>query len=235
MTDKSEASTKFKYPHARILQFAKSPRLGKVKTRLASVLSDQQSLSVHRMLVEHCFRTLTQSSLAPVDLWLDRPADEHLEFWAEIGAKRFKLQATGDLGARMHAACVETLQPQGKADALVLVGSDCPMLNADIIDDGLAALYGGADVVLGPALDGGYYLVGLKRPHSDLFREVPWGTSKVFDVTKNRLDSMALSWAQMKPLADLDRPEDLPLLANLPLSFQVRHKIIFNMLNLKNI
>jgi len=224
-----------KYPNARILQFAKSPQRGRVKTRLTPVLDDDQSLAVHQCLVDHCFQTLSRSRLAPLDLWLDKPAVEHKTFWSSIGATRFNLQVAGDLGERMHQACCQTLKPQGDADALVLVGSDCPLLSADVIDSALAALYGGADVVFGPATDGGYYLVGMKTPHQALFSDVPWGTEKVYKVTLNRLSSLALKLAEMPSLSDLDRPEDLPLMDKIPLSTRRQYKIIFNLLSIKDI
>lgn len=224
-----------KYPDARILQFAKSPQPGKVKTRLTPVLDEAQALAVHQLLVEHCFRMLIESRLAPLDLWLDRPATEHQHFWSSIGANRFNVQADGDLGKRMHQACAHTLRPAAGVDALVLVGSDCPLLSAEIVDRALAALYGDADVVFGPALDGGYYLVGLKQPCLELFLDVPWSTSQVYPITLNKLRTLGLKGAELPPLPDLDRPEDLPLLAQIPLSVSSRYKLIFNSLNINNI
>jgi glycosyltransferase A (GT-A) superfamily protein (DUF2064 family) len=95
---------------------------------------------------------------------------------------------------------------------VLLMGSDCPWLGADVLKKADAALDQGAAVVLVPAVDGGYVLVGASVRCGAMFREVPWGTSTVLEITRQRLEAAGLSWLELSPLRDIDRPQDLDLL-----------------------
>jgi rSAM/selenodomain-associated transferase 1 len=125
----------------------------------------------------------------------------------------FRRQVDGDLGARMEAAFAHAFA--AGARAVVIMGTDCPQLGSDRLAEAFAAL-AEAELVLGPALDGGYYLIGLTRPVPELFRGVPWGTAEVCARTLDLASPLALKVAMLGPLADVDRPEDLELTRLLP-------------------
>ena len=120
----------------------------------------------------------------------------------------FRDQGHGDLGVRLERAFKEAFQ--SGTNRVVIVGSDCPGLTAEILQkafDGLAD----QDLVLGPARDGGYYLIGLSRLLSPLFVNIPWGTEEVFNKTLEIANKLGLKPLLLEPLDDIDRPEDLPL------------------------
>jgi rSAM/selenodomain-associated transferase 1 len=125
--------------------------------------------------------------------------------WLGAGI-RYRDQGAGDLGARMLRAFRERLA--GEGSRAVIIGTDCPSLDAATIASAFAALED-HDLVVGPALDGGYYLVGLQAPQPVLFRDMPWGTARVLSETLERAAAAGLSVARLQPLADVDRPEDL--------------------------
>jgi len=116
-------------------------------------------------------------------------------------------QRGDDLGARMHQALVDVFA--AGAGAVVLIGSDLPTLPAAAVTDAFAQLDAGADVVVGPTDDGGYYLIGVSEPRAELFDGVPWGTAEVFETTLARVARLGLSAATVAPWYDVDRPEDV--------------------------
>ncbi len=211
--------TLYRYPAARLLQFVKCPVPGRVKTRLAPALGEEEILVLHRRLALHTAGVLRESRLAPFQLWHDAPASAgNSDFLEAMGADALWRQRGADLGERMHRAFEETLAEPG-VDAAVLVGSDCPFLDDRVLNRALAELEAGADAVFGPARDGGYYLVGLSRPRGALFTGIDWGSERVWEQTRQRLGSERLCWRQLQPLQDIDRPEDLALLATFSSTF----------------
>ncbi len=92
---------------------------------------------------------------------------------------------------------------------MVLIGSDCPEITAQILSSAFSQLTD-YDLVLGPARDGGYYLIGLTAPYPELFQDLPWGTAAVLANTQTRAAQLGLKTALLEPLTDIDRPEDLP-------------------------
>jgi rSAM/selenodomain-associated transferase 2/rSAM/selenodomain-associated transferase 1 len=121
---------------------------------------------------------------------------------------RVTVQVGSDLGDRMHRAFLSA--HHAGHHQTVIVGTDAPELDAAIARQAFDSL-GRCDLVLGPAWDGGYYLIGLRQPIPDLFHQMPWGTEHVLDETLRRAKDLRLSVALLQPLADIDRPEDLPL------------------------
>jgi rSAM/selenodomain-associated transferase 1 len=91
----------------------------------------------------------------------------------------------------------------------VLIGTDCPALAADDLHEAFRALHSGHDAVLGPSADGGYYLIGLRRPEPQLFSDMQWGTPSVLDTTRARLRSSNMRWHELRTLHDIDTPTDL--------------------------
>ncbi len=211
------------YPHLfdrlaaeRVLVFAKEPVPGRVKTRLAPPLSPEEAAALHAGLV----LDTVERMLPP---WPDGAPRVELHVAGDVGHPLFAAiaergvdllpQRGADLGERMAAALDRAL---GKVERAVLVGTDCPALSADHVARALARLAGGADVVLVPATDGGYVLVGARREARDplpgIFAGVPWGTDRVLEATRERCDARGLALAELEPLPDLDRPEDLAAL-----------------------
>lgn len=192
----------------RVIVFTRIPRAGRVKTRLIPALGPQGAAALHARLAE---RVLT--ALAPlrdrrrtqVEVRLDGGDPGEGARW--LGpAWTLAAQGPGDLGARMARAFQDAFAA-GAARA-VLVGTDAPGVDAPFVEGALARL-DDADVVLGPAEDGGYTLVGLRRPHPGLFEAVPWGTERVLAETRTRASGLGLSARLLPALPDVDRPEDL--------------------------
>jgi hypothetical protein len=115
-------------------------------------------------------------------------------------------QRGADLGRRMQRALAWTLRDSRYA---VLIGSDCPALTPAVLRNAFRALRAGSDVVLVPALDGGYVLIGMRRPAARLFHGIEWGSARVLQQTRRRLRQLGLNWVELPALADVDRPEDL--------------------------
>ena len=190
----------------RLLVFAKAPVPGRVKTRLIPALGSEGAARLHRRLLE---RTLSEARDLPgveLDLWSPDPEHPAIIELASSHGIRVQRQQGPDLGGRMQHALETCLNEISRA---VLIGSDCPDLQRAILIQAFEALEQGS-VVLGPALDGGYVLIGLRDacPPS-LFQDIPWGTASVLEITRARLRACSLSWVELPPLRDLDRPEDL--------------------------
>ena len=195
----------YRFPHALLIQFARAPELGKVKTRMQPRLSAEQSLLLHCRLVSETYKTLVQSHLAPVELWTS--GSQSPDFFDELEPLPLLREQKGaDLGMRMHYALSDGLQ---RYRAVVLVGSDCPFMTEAVLRQALEALSAGSDCVLGPASDGGYVLIGLAQPSIQLFKEVAWGSDKVLEQTRAHLRQLSWNWHELEPLTDIDRPEDL--------------------------
>ena len=120
-------------------------------------------------------------------------------------------QGDGDLGVRLARAAADA---GASGNPVVIVGTDCPGLTADVLDAAFDAL-AARDVVLGPALDGGYYLVGLRRFCPDLFVGIPWSTPEVLSLTRRAAERAGLTVTLLGPLGDVDVPGDLPACAEL--------------------
>lgn len=195
------------FPRSRILIFAKAPVPGAVKTRLVPALGPAAAAELHRELLVNTVSMACASGLAPVELWC-APDSRHPLFQEVARDWGLDLcdQPAGDLGARMAHAARQAL---GTADSILLVGADCPLLEADRMATALAWLAGGSEAALGPAEDGGYVLLGLRQWSARLFEEIPWGGARVLEETRERLRTLGWSWRELDPLWDLDRPADL--------------------------
>jgi hypothetical protein len=187
-------------------QLAREPVPGQVKTRLIPALSAQQAMSLHSAMVEQTARTLCDSGLGEVRLWVD--GDENHALFAgcrRLGVAAVLPQSAGDLGMRMAAICQQCL---AEADGVVLVGSDAPSIDAGYLQAASEAL-AEVDAVLGPALDGGYVLFGLRRFVPELFTGIEWGEDTVLEKTLEKLKALQWSYRLLETLPDIDRPEDL--------------------------
>ncbi len=181
----------------RLVLFTRFPEPGRAKTRLIPALGADGAAGLHRRLTEATLATLRATGL-PVEVWVTGAPPDAFRAWLE-GAT-IALQGEGDLGARM----ARSLEP---APAIV-VGSDLPDLAAAHIAAAVRLLAEGK-VALGPAEDGGYYLLGLPAPAPFLFDGMAWGTDGVLAETRRRLEVAGRAYGLLPVLADIDRPEDL--------------------------
>lgn len=190
-----------------LIQFARAPRPGFVKTRMQPMLSPHQAASLHRQLVLWTNRTLVSCGLGPVQLWVSADAGSAVfRSCLRGGTSAIRLQQGADLGERMYHALSQGLQNYRK---VILVGSDCPALDKEYLSAALAAL-DRRELVLGAAEDGGYVLIGARRVRPELFAGVSWGQATVFAQTRRRIERAGMSWQALPALQDIDRPEDLP-------------------------
>jgi len=186
-----------------LIIFIKNPVLGKVKTRLAATVGDDRALQVYLQLLAitreaalgaQCDRQLFYSdSIILDDAWDATHFSKHT-------------QTGNDLGVRMHHA-FQTCFSRGATNA-VIIGSDCPEISTDVIESAFAHL-AEYDVVIGPAQDGGYYLLGMKAFHPEFFVGKHWSTSHVLRDTLLDAERLGLSCAKLPTLTDLDNEEDL--------------------------
>lgn len=189
-------------------QFAKAPEPGRVKTRMQARLSAAEACALHEELVRWTCETLHASALGGVELWVaGDPGHALFRECAALGQIALRMQATaGDLGVRMCEALNDGL---ARADRVLLVGSDCPALSGGYLQEALVAL-DEADLVLGPALDGGYVLIGANKPVDPVFVDIGWGSSRVLEQTLARASAAGIGVSELQALQDIDRPEDLP-------------------------
>ena len=188
---------------SRLVVFVKAPRPGVVKTRLAQTLGADAACTAYRQLVETLLTHL--APLPAVELCFT-PADASADITPWLRADWSAVpQADGDLGERLHAAFTEHFLAD--AEQVVIIGSDCPTVAPTDIEDAWVAL-AGHDVVLGPALDGGYWLIGLRAPQPALFTAMPWSTDTVFGETMRRARASGLRVALLRELADVDTEAD---------------------------
>ena len=197
------------YPDSCLLQFAKAPIQGRVKTRLQSALGEAGSLQLHRALVDYQFRIHQASAVSNLELWCSAEHDFFHQLVEGTGVQLVEQQGR-DLGERMANAFAERL---GQFNRVIIIGSDCPAINGEYITQALEAL-DDVPAVFGPATDGGYVLVGLNRLDQKLFTGVPWGSDKVMAVTRKRLSNLGWRWKELPALPDIDRPDDLVVLSN---------------------
>ena len=197
----------YRYPDAVLMVFCKAPIAGQVKTRLMTELTADQALQVHIELSEATLKLAVQSRLCPVQLWC-APTVVHPFFTASAQTYQIplRLQLGDDLGERMNHAFCSALDSYSKA---LIIGCDCPSLTGQDLDQALAALNQRSDIVLAPAEDGGYVLIGLDRAHPELFTDMPWGTTKVLDQTRQRIRQLNLNHRELKLQWDVDSPRDL--------------------------
>jgi rSAM/selenodomain-associated transferase 1 len=195
-----------KYPDARLLVLSKAPDPGQVKTRLIPLLGESGAAELYGDLLRSTLEMAVNSDLCPVDLWCS-PVETHPFFQQcrrQYGVE-LNRQTEGDIGHRMSHA-LESASRSSRL--LVLIGADCPALSADELEEAFDLLDRGTEVVLGPAEDGGYYLIGMNGLHPFLFGDVPWSTSLVLDLTKTRLKSRQIKWQCLAEHRDLDTPDD---------------------------
>ena len=186
---------------------ARHPEPGRVKTRLAAVLGDERACALHRAFVLDLADRLAR---LPYEVtWAYTPAAA--PFPALLPNARCVAQVGNDLGARMAHAVAAAFADE--PTPVLVIGADVPHVPAACLEE--AAEVVGTRIVLGPAADGGYYLIGLARPIPALFVDVPWGSDAVLATTRARARGLALTTHLLPPTFDVDEPADLERLRGL--------------------
>lgn len=203
--------SQYLYPDCVIMVFAKTPIAGQVKTRMQPVLTPEQSAELHQQMIEHMLVQAVDSRLAPVQLWVGSEDD----YWHKL-LERFPvslhIQRGGDLGERLTVGFEEALVDYGHA---IVVGTDCPFLNYDYLEQACQALRSNNQCVICPAYDGGYVMIGLNKMPAGFLTGIEWGSGKVLKQTQEKIEAMGLIHTELTMVHDIDRPTDLKHLAEL--------------------
>ena len=198
-----------------LIVFTRFPEPGRTKTRMIPVLGASGAAVLQRRMTEHLMaavRGLATRRPVSVEIRFEGGGTDRMRRW--LGDEwAYRAQGQGHIGRRMDRALARCFDDG--AERALLIGSDVPGIEAVLLGEAFDRL-GDHDVVLGPAADGGYYLVGAGRSGYDnlrghLFRAIPWGTDRVFETTLSRLASGGASLHRLRVLRDVDRPEDLPV------------------------
>ncbi len=189
-----------------LIIMAKVPAPGAVKTRFQPVLSGEESSELARALLLDTELVASQSNCESV--FACAPSDGDDELRAMLHREHRILGQKGlSLGDRMLNAFSDILD--GRPACAVMIGTDCPLLSCEILEQAFCELESGKDAVLGPTADGGFYLIGLKSPDARVFANVEWSTSKTFDQTVSNIEKLGLSLSNLEELEDLDEPSQL--------------------------
>ncbi|BAZ68609.1 MAG: TIGR04282 family arsenosugar biosynthesis glycosyltransferase [Pelatocladus maniniholoensis HA4357-MV3] len=203
-----------------LIIFTRYPEPGLTKTRLIPALGIQGAAHLQRQMTEYTLwkvRELQKAIAISIEVRFTGGNLELMQSWLGIDLI-YQSQGEGDLGKRMERS-LEYAFSAGAHQAII-IGTDCPDVNIQTLAQAFTNLQH-CDIVLGPAVDGGYYLIGLQRLFPELFFDINWGTSHVLQQTVAICHQLNLSIAYLATLADVDRPEDLP----------IWEKIVFNLKN----
>lgn len=191
--------------------FAKAPIPGAVKTRLIPALGPAGAAHLALRMLENALQIAVDARLGPVQLHC-APDAGHPDLQAAAARARATClaQRPGDLGERMRSALAAALQLSPRA---LLLGTDCPALDADVLREADAALAAGADSVFVPTVDGGFALSGFRREAlvaiDQVFAGIPWSTSAVMSSIRDQLSRAGLRWTELATLVDVDEPAEL--------------------------
>ena len=183
-----------------LIIFVKNPILGKVKTRLAKTLGADQALLIYQKLLVHTRKVALNSNIELHLFYSDYVENDN---WSDEFFNKH-VQDGDDLGLRMYSAFEKILKTAQKA---IIIGSDCPELSSDHITQAVELLNEN-DLVIGPSVDGGYYLLGLKSLYMQLFTNIEWSSDKVFLQTLRAAQTLDLKLHLLEQLSDIDIAED---------------------------
>ncbi|MEM9991254.1 MAG: TIGR04282 family arsenosugar biosynthesis glycosyltransferase [Bacteroidota bacterium] len=184
-----------------LLIFIKNPELGKAKTRLAATVGDERALAIYKELLRHT-RHIAEATEATRLLFYSKFINDEDDWQGRHFQKH--LQADGDLGKKMQTAFELALGQHQKA---VIIGSDCASLNAEIVAQAFQKLEE-VPFVIGPATDGGYYLLGMHQFTPSLFENIPWSTSQVLPKTIQKIAALQQDYFLLPTLSDIDYETD---------------------------
>jgi len=189
-----------------LLVFTRAPVPGQTKTRLIPLLGVQGAAEFHETVLSDTLANAKASIFETVEIWCE--PDTNHSFLQQCNldfSSALQIQYGNNLGEKMHHATNKALLTN---NFVVLIGSDCPEISTDILNQSYQALFNGIDAVLGPSCDGGYYLIGLKKPNPDIFRDMSWGKSDIAKKTRTILNRQGLDYVELEELADIDTPDD---------------------------
>jgi len=196
--------------HDHIIMFWKYPEEGRVKTRLIPALGSQGAAAVQLAMARHVLgwaRRAARRLSGTLEVRYTGGSGAAVE--QLIGADaRLREQGDGDLGARLVRAFEDAFAAGSRR--VVVIGADCPDATDEVLARAFAAL-DEHDAVIGPAADGGYYLLGLTGVLPEAFADIPWSTDRVLATTRARLDEAGVTFLLLEELRDVDRPADLPV------------------------
>ena len=206
-----DSSPKFAKKH--LIIFTRYPQPGKTKTRLILALGVEGAANLQRQMTEFTLskvKKFQESAAISFEIRFTGGNLQLMQNW--LGTElNYQLQGEGDLGKRMENSFLSAFNKG--AQEVVIIGIDCPSLSAEVLAQAFKKI-NNCDLLLGPAVDGGYYLIGLKRAIRELFINIDWGTAKVLQQTVDIAQQLNLSVGYLATLADVDRPEDLPIWEN---------------------
>lgn len=190
-----------------LMVFTRAPDPGAVKTRLIPALGAEKAAELYRSFLEKTLQTGRSAGFEDIELWC-YPDSDHPYFTScrERFGAGLRVQRGDDLGDRMWFALSQTLKKNRHG---IIIGCDSPELSADDLITAVEKLEEGYDNVIGPSIDGGYYLLGSKRADRGLFSDIAWGTETVLSETRERIRELNLRCYDLRELWDIDRPEDL--------------------------
>ncbi|MBR8840096.1 MAG: TIGR04282 family arsenosugar biosynthesis glycosyltransferase [Stigonema ocellatum SAG 48.90 = DSM 106950] len=194
----------------RLIVFTRYPEPGKAKSRLIPALGDEAAADLHRRMTEHTlFQVKQLQQVHPLTVEVCFAGGDLTRMQTWLGPDLlYKPQNSGNLGDRMAQAFQSAFDEP--VDAAIIIGTDCPDLTDTILAQAFQQLQQ-TDLVLGPATDGGYYLIGLRQFVPELFEAIAWSTDQVCQQTLDIADKLNLSVTSLPTLSDVDRPEDLPV------------------------
>ncbi|MFC5282134.1 TIGR04282 family arsenosugar biosynthesis glycosyltransferase [Pedobacter alpinus] len=187
-----------------VIIFLKYPELGRSKTRLAASVGNEKALKVYIELLNHT-NLITKNLKSDKYLFYDKVSENKIAWGEPIYQTAY--QKESDLGGRMQDA-FEQLFKKGY-ERILIIGSDCYELNQEIIEQAFQLLKS-TEVVIGPAKDGGYYMLGLTKMVQELFTDVAWSTDEVYTTTTRVLENLNITYATTPTLSDIDIIDDLP-------------------------
>jgi rSAM/selenodomain-associated transferase 1 len=188
-----------------LIIFTKNIAFGRVKTRLAATIGNDKALKIYLQLIQHTYLITHQLKTDRIVFYSDKI--EANDIWND-GYKK-QLQHGNDLGERMMNAFQNVFQ--NDYSCAIIIGTDCPELDEKMVMNAFEVL-DKYDVVIGPSADGGYYLLGMKTMHEQLFKNIQWSTNIVLQTTSERCNANNLSYFLLKELHDVDEENDLQYL-----------------------
>ena len=204
--------------------FSKAPIAGTVKTRLIPALGEPRATQLHRLMTIEVLSTLQDFGQGAIELWCSPSVSD--PFFIQLVEQfplTLHLQQGKDLGERMMNALNSALQT---ADMAIVIGSDCLQVTANHIREVVEQLKTVDNVVIIPAVDGGYVLMGLRNVHPELFEGIKWGGREVMETTRERLEQLQWRYSELPAQHDIDEPEDLRHLLQHTMDYDISDQLM---------
>ncbi len=186
------------------------PEIGKTKTRMIPILGEKGAMELHRQMTEYTVNKFKELSQENIEIQIYFTGGNNILMQQWLGSSlTYKYQAEGDLGNKMKSAFIDAFNEEKKQ--VILIGTDCPEITIDLLQQSFNLLTFNQDLILGKAQDGGYYLIGLNRIIEPIFNQITWGSNQVLNQTLDIAKKLKLNYHLLPELPDIDRPEDLSI------------------------